>query len=660
MSNTAKETIQPTRRPLVVAAQPSCLYSSAPSCSFGTRVGTRGLRSNSQRRRRVSTRATSSRVKTWATIQWAEVERRVLRYQTRIYKATKDKKKEKVRRIQKRLLKSFDAKLLAVRRVTTDNRVFPKETLGVDEKLYINDLEKEKLVSKLRLDGYAHPIKRVYIPKPGKAEKRPLVLTPQVLTLVPKEPLSSRRDERGSSVALRANWNQEGADEYRQEELVAVFPKQGRFAPIMDRAKQALCKLVIEPEWEARFEENSYGFRPGRSCHDAIEAIHINLTSRRDAGQKKHHKYILDADITGCFDQINHEYLTKKLDTLPEIKTQVNAWLKAGIMEDLHSFSGGEMVPPNTIGTPQGLCSYSEGSSAPWGVAAQPSWFQLARSATLEPRGLRSNIVISPLLANVALHGMENHMKEWICSKPSFNKANSKRAKQQSLAIIRYADDFILIHKNRGIIEEAKEEIAQWLKDGPQLELSETKTSIKNSNEGFNFLGFSCITIRRGNRSRLKIYPSKDSQKRLNLKVRSIIQKNKAASSYNLILLLRPLIIGWSNYFKYSECSYIFNKQSNLTFQKLRAWCFRRDKRNSRSTVKEKYFPSGKSYYFDGTYHKNNWVLTGQRKDKNGILKENYLPDISWVKSKKWVKIKGDASPYDGNNVYWGQRTKKY
>ena len=472
----------------------------------------------------------------------------------------------------------------------------------------------------------------------GNTERSPV---PLVDTLVPKEqegqPLGA--DE----LKLRTGEGQpQGANEYRQEELVAA--KQGRFAPIMDRAKQALCKLVIEPEWEARFEENSYGFRPGRSCHDAIEAIHINLTSRRDAGQKKHHKYILDADITGCFDQINHEYLTKKLDTLPEIKTQVNAWLKAGIMEDLHSFSGGEMVPPNTIGTPQGLCSYSEGSSAPWGC----------------PRGLRSNIVISPLLANVALHGMENHMKEWICSKPSFNKANSKRAKQQSLAIIRYADDFILIHKNRGIIEEAKEEIAQWLKDGPQLELSETKTSIKNSNEGFNFLGFSCITIRRGNRSRLKIYPSKDSQKRLNLKVRSIIQKNKAASSYNLILLLRPLIIGWSNYFKYSECSYIFNKQSNLTFQKLRAWCFRRDKRNSRSTVKEKYFPSGKSYYFDGTYHKNNWVLTGQRKDKNGILKENYLPDISWVKSKKWVKIKGDASPYDGNNVYWGQRTKKY
>jgi RNA-directed DNA polymerase len=500
----------------------------------------------------------------WDTNSWEEVERRVLRYQTRIYKATKDKKKEKVRRIQKRLLKSFDAKLLAVRRVTTDNR--GKNTPGVDEKVYTSSIEKEKLVCNLRLDGYAHPIKHVYIPKPGKAEKPPLGI-----------------------------------------------------ATIKDRAKQALCKLIIEPEWEAQFEENSYGFRPGRSCHDAMEAIQNNL--RNATGQKNHHKYVLDADINKCFDQINHEYLIEKLDTLPEIKTQVNAWLKAGIMEELQTCKNLDMVLPNPIGTPQGG-------------------------------------VISPLLSNIALHGMENHMKEWICTEPSFNKANKKKAKRQSLAVIRYADNFVLIHKNRGIIEEAKDEIAQWLKNGPQLELSETKTSIKNSNEGFNFLGFSCITIRRGNKNRLKIYPSRDSQKRLNLKTRTIIQKNKSASSYVLILLLRPVIIGWANYFRYSECSQVFKNQSKIIFQQLRAWCFRRDTKNSRATIKEKYFPSGNTYYFEGTYHENNWILTGKNRDKNDILHEAYLPNLEWVKSKKWTKIKGDASPYDGNNIYWRQRTK--
>ena len=542
----------------------------------------------------------------WETIQWTKVERRVLRYQTRIYKATKDKNKRKIRCIQKSLLASLDAKLLAVRKVTTENRACVSGLIsyhdtsiepGVDEKLYLTNPKKVKLVKNLRLNGSSvsfrnteHssslrdergsslPIKRVYIPKPGKAAKRPLGIP-----------------------------------------------------TIKDRAKQALCKLAIEPEWEARFENNSYGFRPGRSTHDAIEAIQTNLRNHR--GKKDYYKYILDADITKCFDRINHDYLLEKLDTLPEIKTQLKAWLKAGIMEELQTNINLNTVPPNTIGTP--------------------------RYSRFAPIGIEQGGVISPLLANIALHGMENHMKEWICSKTWVSNTNriSKDSKRKSLAIIRYADDFVIIHENERIIEEAKEEITQWLKDGPQLELNETKTSIKNSNEGFNFLGFSCITIRRGNINRLKIYPSKDSQKRLLLKVRTIIQKNKSASTYRLIYQLNPLIIGWANYFKYSECSYVFSKQSHLIHQKLRAWCFRRDTRNGRQTIKENYFPSGKTYTFDGTKHADNWVLAGKEKDKKGIQKENHLPQMLWVKSKKWIKIKGDASPYNGDNVYWAKRT---
>jgi hypothetical protein len=302
-------------------------------------------------------------------------------------------------------------------------------------------------------------------------------------------------------------------------------------------------------------------------------------------------------------------------------------------MEELQTNINLDTVPPNTIGTPPVVSSEQE---------------------------LKQGGVISPLLANIALHGMENHMKEWICSKTWVTNTKyrlSKTAKRQSLSIIRYADDFVIIHQNKLIIEEAKEEIKQWLKNGPQLELNETKTSIKNSNEGFNFLGFSCITVRRGNRNRLKIYPSKDSQKRLLLKVRTIIQKNKSSSTYNLISQLNPLIIRWANYFKYSECTYVFSKQSYLIHQKIRAWCFRRDTRNGRQTIKERYFPSGKTYTFNGTKHVDNWVLAGKEKDKNGVLRENYLPQMSWVKSENWIKIKGDASPYNGDNVYWRKRT---
>ena len=501
----------------------------------------------------------------WKDIEWSLTEKRILRYQTRIYKAARDGNISKVRCLQKRLLKSIDAKLIAVRRVTTLNK--GKNTPGIDKILYVTDNEKIKLVKQLRLDGKSLPIRRVFVPKKGKSEKRPLGIP-----------------------------------------------------TVKDRAKQALCKLALEPEWEARFEANSYGFRPGRSCQDAMEAIFLSL--RNHSKDKGYHKYVLDADISKCFDQIDHAYLLNTLNTLPEIEAQVNAWLKAGILEELSTNQIWKDIPENTKGSPQGG-------------------------------------ILSPLLSNIALHGMETHMKEWICTKPSFAKTNkyNKDNKRRSLAVIRYADDFVIIHKDENIIKEAKEEISKWLWNGPRLILSEDKTSIRNTNNGFNFLGFTCITISRGNNVRAKIYPSRKSQARLLEKVRQIVINNRSASSYNLIMLLRPVIIGWANYYRYSECSEVFHKLTHLIHQKLRAWVFRRDTRNGRKEVKQRYFPSFKTYYFDGTNHQDNWILTGKQLGKSDKLKENWLPHIVWVKSIKWVKIKGDYSPYNGDNLYWGKRT---
>jgi RNA-directed DNA polymerase len=504
-------------------------------------------------------------ISAWKDINWSLTDKRILRYQTRIYKAARDGNISKVKCLQKRLLKSPDAKLIAVRRVTTLNK--GKTTPGIDGQIYVTDIEKIKLVKRLRLDGKALPIRRAYIPKPGKTEKRPLGI-----------------------------------------------PTVG------DRAKQALCKLALEPEWEARFEINSYGSRPGRNFQDAMEAIFTSL--RNHPNDKGYHKYVLDADISKCFDQIDHTYLLKKLNTLPEMEAQVKAWLKAGIMEEFSKTKQWNDIPENQKGTPQGG-------------------------------------IISPLLSNIALHGMEEHMKDWICTKPSFAKTNkySKIAKRKSLSIIRYVDDFVIIHKDENIIREAKAEISKWLWDGPRLVLSEEKTAIRNTNKSFDFLGFTCITITRGSITRAKIYPSRLSQARLLLKVRQIVINNRNASSYNLINLLRPVIIGWANYFRFSECSSIFSKLTHLIFQKLRAWVFRRDTRNGKKEVKQRYFPSNKTYLFDGTKHQDNWVLHGKQLGKSGIGKENWLPHLSWVKSRKWVKILGDYSPYNGDNLYWGKRT---
>jgi RNA-directed DNA polymerase len=125
--------------------------------------------------------------------------------------------------------------------------------------------------------------------------------------------------------------------------------------PMIERCKQALVKLALEPEWEAKFEANSYGFRPGRSCHDAKEAIFTAIKGKP--------KFVLDADIKGAFDHIKQEALLEKLQTYPTLRKAIKGWLKAGVME-------GCTFSPTEVGTPQGG-------------------------------------VISPLLMNVALHGME-------------------------------------------------------------------------------------------------------------------------------------------------------------------------------------------------------------------------------------------------------------
>jgi RNA-directed DNA polymerase len=486
----------------------------------------------------------------WENVNWPKVDSRILRYQTRIFKASRDNNIPKVKCLQKRLLKSLDAKLVAVRLVTTLNK-------GKKKPGFVTNKQKAKLVERLRLDGKALPIQRVDITKLSKSEKRPFGIP-----------------------------------------------------TVEDRAKQALCKLALEPEWEARFETNSYGFRPGRSYQDAIEAIFQSL--RNNSRDSEYHKYVLDADIGKCFDHIDHDYLVRKLGTLPEIERQVRAWLRAGILEEFSDEIRKIDILENVIGC-----------------------------------------ILSPLLSNIALHGMENHIKEWICTKPSFAKTNlyRKDAKRKSLALIRYADDFVLIHNDEAIVRAAKEEIAKWLWDGPRLKINEEKTSICNTNNGFDFLGFSCITLTRGSIPRAKIYPSRKSQEGLLLKVRSIIQNNRSASAYNLINILRPVIIGWANYFKYSECSQVFHKLTHLISQKIRAWVFRRDTRNGKNEVKQRYFPSGKSYTFQGRRHSDNWVLNGKQLGKNGTSKNNWLPHISWVKSAKWVTTKGTKFSFDGDNL---------
>lgn len=501
---------------------------------------------------------------TWTNINWASVQANVRRMQHRIYKAKLSGKTRQLHWLQQRLINSKAAKLMAVRTVTTLNK--GKNITGIDKQIVTDPEQKLYLAIELKLDGQALPIRRVWIPKPGKQEKRPL----------------------GIPV-------------------------------IRDRAKQALAKLALEPEWEAIFEPNSYGFRPGRSAHDAIEAIFLGL----------HHntpKWVFDADIRKCFDEIDHDALIGKLDTFPLMKKQITAWLKAGVMEGYANTPKETSVYPTNRGTPQGG-------------------------------------IISPLLANLALHGLENHLSDFVAKLPMKPHEGANRgtvAKRKALSVVRYADDFVLIHRNKEILELCILETKKWLKF-VGLEISEEKSVLRDGRNGFNFLGFQIIQVRKvkvGN-YKVKIQPSRKSQAKVMLNIRKIVQGNRAVSSYKLIEMVRPVIVGWANYFKYCECKTTFSKLTHLIFQKVRAWVFRRDTRNGRLKVKQKYFPSGRTYSFDGTLHKDNWILVGRQKGKKGVVKENFLPHMVWVKSRKHVKVVGKETPFN-QSIYWALRSKKH
>ena len=216
--------------------------------------------------------ACSKRTEDWKSLPWKDIQRNVFRLQRRIYQAACRNDVKSVHDLQRLLLSSWSARCLAVRQVTQDNR--GKRTPGIDGVASLTPRQRMRMVDNLRnlADHTPAPLRRVYIPKPGKKEKR------------------------GLSIPT-----------------------------MLDRVLQALVKLALEPEWEARFEPNSYGFRPGRSAHDAIESI-FNFIRLKP-------KYVLDADITKCFDRISHDAILDTLHTIQPIERLVRGWLKAGILE---------------------------------------------------------------------------------------------------------------------------------------------------------------------------------------------------------------------------------------------------------------------------------------------------------------------------------------
>jgi RNA-directed DNA polymerase len=507
----------------------------------------------------------------WNTINWRKLERVVYKLQKRIYQASLRGDTKVVHRLQKTLMRSWSAKTLAVRKVTQDNQ--GKKTAGVDGVKSLTPKQRLTLVSKLRISNKSQSTRRVWIPKPGKDEKRPLGI------------------------------------------------------PTMhDRATQALVKLTLEPEWEAFFEPNSYGFRPGRSAKDAIEAIFNSIRMKP--------KWVLDADITKCFDNIDHEVLIKKINTFPTLNRQIKAWLKAGVMDNLN-------YEPTDKGTPQGG-------------------------------------VISPLLANIALHGMEEVISKAFPKLTENNRKtwyHNRGENFYSPQVIRYADDFVILHENYKVIERCSQIIDAWL-DGIGLGINLKKSKITHTlnkpvinrpddplgltpnladKEGFNFLGFHIRQYKAGKYDSGKssngeklgfktlIKPSKEAIKTHYKEIARIINTYKAAPQEVLIYKLNPVIRGWSRYYSSVVSKEEYNRLDNLVFQRLWTWGRKRHSKKPAEWVKKKYWHS---------HLGNNWTFSTIKEGKVdvAILRHNS------TEIRRHIKVKGTSSPFDGNLKYWSIR----
>jgi len=431
----------------------------------------------------------------WDAIDWQKVEKEVNRLQTRITKAVEEGRWNRAKALQHLLTHSRAGKLLAVKRVTENKG---SKTPGVDKRTWNTPKSKEMAAASLNQRGYRPlPLRRILIPK-SNGKMRPLGI------------------------------------------------------PTMkDRAMQALYLLGLDPIAEACADPNSYGFRIGRSCADAIEQCFKLLCKARD-------RWIFEADIKSCFDKISHEWL---LEHVPMDRSILQKWLKCGYMER-------SVFSATDEGTPQGG-------------------------------------IISPVLANFTLDGLERRIRKAF----PLVGPGCTLWREAGVHLVRYADDFVITASKRELLENTVRPLVEEFLQQRGLELSVEKTRITHITEGFDFLG---QNVRAFGKKTI-VQPSKVNVKRFLDNIRKLIKTQAQATTANLIRLLNPKIRGWANYHRHACSKKTFGYVDKQIFDCLWQWAKRRHKRDGKGGkwVAKRYFASreGQRWAFYG----DTVVPSGQR-----------------------------------------------
>ena len=465
----------------------------------------------------------------WNSIKWNKVKKYVDKIQKRIYHAESLNNHRKVRELQRMLVNSNAALLVAIERVTKTNK--GKHTPGIDGFRALTNEKRAELFDIMKNRNI-----KLHKPKPANR--------------------------------------------------MYIKKKNGKLRPlgipvIIDRIYQEIIRLALEPQVEVNFEPISYGFRRGRGCHDAASRIMSNI-------RHGNWEWVFEGDFRSCFDTLSHDFILKQIKGFP-LHNLVEKFLKAGYVDN-------NVFHETEEGTPQG--------------------------------GL-----FSPLLANIALHGMEETLKISYAKRKHKN-GNISYITKGKYRMVRYADDFVIFAQSKEDIEAIYDILNPYLEDRG-LELAKDKTRITHICEGFDFLGFNFRRYKTRDGFIHLSKPSKDSIREFKSKVAEICRSLHGHNVDELISKLNSLIRGTANYWKPTAAKKTFAKMDDYIWHKIYRFIERCHPHKGGKWIKKTYFP----HYNDGK-HCCNWILTGPKEN-------NHLIKMAWTPIKRHVMIQYKSSPYD-------------